>query len=93
MLLFRPLVLRRRITSAHIRISLAHSLIGFICYAMTLSRRRFIGFNELIFSPVEQLMRRSMKRLKTFKQIRRGDSVPADPDAIQLEEMNGKSHR
>lgn len=37
-----------------------------------------------------QLMRRSMKRLKTFKQMRRGDSIPNDPNAIPLEEINGE---
>lgn len=39
-----------------------------------------------------QLMRRSMKRLKTFKQMRRGDSIPNDPNAIPLEEINGERH-
>lgn len=31
-----------------------------------------------------------MKRLKTFKQLRRGDSIPNDPNAIQLDELGGK---
>lgn len=35
-------------------------------------------------------MRRSMKRLKTFKHLKRGESVQADPNAIPLDEMGGK---
>lgn len=36
-------------------------------------------------------MRRSMKRIKTFKHFqKRGIDVPTDPSEIQLDEMNGK---
>lgn len=45
---------------------------------------------EMNFCP-KQLMRRSMKKLKTFKQMRRGDSIPNDPNSIALEEINGKN--
>lgn len=35
-------------------------------------------------------MRRSMKRLKTFKQLRRGESTTTDSNVMQLEEINGR---
>lgn len=31
-----------------------------------------------------------MKRLKTFKQLRRGESTTTDANTMQLEEINGK---
>lgn len=37
-----------------------------------------------------QLMRRSMKRLKTFKQIRRSEGSSIDGNSIPLEDIGGK---
>lgn len=37
-------------------------------------------------------MRRSMKRLKTFKQVRPTEGTSNDPNAIPLEAIGGKSH-
>lgn len=37
-------------------------------------------------------MRRSMKRLKTFKQVRPTEGTSNDPNAIPLEDIGGKSH-
>lgn len=37
-----------------------------------------------------QLMRRSMKRLKTFKQMRPTEGASNDPNSIPLESIGGK---